>query len=838
MKLKKILAVIAASAIAAAALPSAAITASSYNDGLVVYYDFENDAEFPASITDKSGKGNAATVVNNSTKLTVKNGAAVFPAHSAGTAASTLRLPNGINSGITDFTYAAWVKSEGSDDYVRLFDFGNMANNDTYNSIFLRYSCTTGELFFQDRKIASAMYDSGKYLRVTLSGDNDIYGKWHHVAVTYKKSGSCYIPIIYIDGKAVSPSSPNTQFTRSLGDLGSLTTASNAMFIGRTVWGAADFAYMGSNPDFTGSMDEIRLYNRALSASEIYSLYSDTIHSNPVPGDIVLHYMLGGDEICESKSLSFDIGEVFTPTKKYTDIGALYTLVSVTDGEMNSIGSVTVGTEEQDIYLRYAENTECSGEISAYIGAADGRVHISADIFNGSHEEKTVTLISAEYDGGGSLSSVTVKRADVSPRTESASVSLDVDYSANGKIMLWDSAQPLCAATLLSDLNNHSGEISALIPNREDVMEDIYLANNYYQSIVSSSSENSYWDSAAYHTGNIEAYRLLGQKRWLNYSLEWAQNNNWSGYNTYNSYDADNQTCFQTYIDLYNISPSSEKISEIKRIIDAQAATSSDSYWTWADALYMSMPVFSKMYVLTGDKKYLDAMYKYFRYSMELMYDGEDGIPTSAAGYTTSASLYSGASYSDPDDYRNLFYRDAYRVYPLSSINGTKTFWSRGDGWVFAALAKVLADVPDDWEHYGELLRVYREMAAAIVGCQKTDDDGNGFWTESMLANYPLSPSYNPQGYETSGTAFFTYGLLWGINNGLLDENECIEAALRGWKYLSDVALQPNGLVGYVQEIGAAPQSYAPYNTDMKNYGVGAFLLAGCEMTRYCAKRE
>ena len=32
-----------------------------------------------------------------------------------------------------------------------------------------------------------------------------------------------------------------------------------------------------------------------------------------------------------------------------------------------------------------------------------------------------------------------------------------------------------------------------------------------------------------------------------------------------------------------------------------------------------------------------------------------------------------------------------------------------------------------------------------------------------------LDPEHAP-GPETSGTAFFTYGLLWGMNNGLLDK--------------------------------------------------------------------
>jgi rhamnogalacturonyl hydrolase YesR len=89
-------------------------------------------------------------------------------------------------------------------------------------------------------------------------------------------------------------------------------------------------------------------------------------------------------------------------------------------------------------------------------------------------------------------------------------------------------------------------------------------------------------------------------------------------------------------------------------------------------------------------------------------------------------------------------------------------------------------------------------------------------------------------GPETSGTAFFTYGLLWGINNGLLSEEEYWPTVEKAWTYLTTVALQPDGRVGYVQPIGerAIPGQIVDVNSTA-NFGVGAFLLAACEMVRF-----
>ncbi len=172
-----------------------------------------------------------------------------------------------------------------------------------------------------------------------------------------------------------------------------------------------------------------------------------------------------------------------------------------------------------------------------------------------------------------------------------------------------------------------------------------------------------------------------------------------------------------------------------------------------------------------------------------------------------------------------LFYRDAKYIYPKHQTdNGVKDFWARGNGWVFAGLAKVLNDLPQENTHRTEYLQVYKDMAQSLAKSQHKE----GYWTRSIL-----DPQHAP-GRETSGTAFFAYGYLWGVNNGILEKDEYKSTIERSWKYLTEVAMQPDGSIGYVQPIGERAnqhKSVGPQTT--ADFGVGAFLLAASEMYKY-----
>lgn len=352
-------------------------------------------------------------------------------------------------------------------------------------------------------------------------------------------------------------------------------------------------------------------------------------------------------------------------------------------------------------------------------------------------------------------------------------------------------------------------------PAKTVLLEMLKKVNNHWQA-GHKTEVRAFWDEAAYHTGNMELFAITGEEKYRLYSERWASYNQWMGAKSadksvwkyqYGENDddvlfGDWQICFQTYIDLYQLNPESYKIARAKEVMEYQMSTAANDYWWWADGLYMVMPVMTKLYKITGNKLYLEKLHEYFEYANRIMYDQKAG----------------------------LYYRDAKYVYPKhKSINDKKDFWARGNGWVFAGLAKVLKDLPVEDPHYKSYVTKYKALAKAILKSQQEE----GYWTRSMLdKNHAPGP-------ETSGTAFFTYGLFWGINNGYLEEKTYLNAALKGWQYLSEVALQKDGRIGYVQPIGekAIPGQIVNANSTT-NFGVGAFLLAGAEFYRYLDKQN
>ena len=378
-------------------------------------------------------------------------------------------------------------------------------------------------------------------------------------------------------------------------------------------------------------------------------------------------------------------------------------------------------------------------------------------------------------------------------------------------------------------------------------VKDVIRQVNTYWQTNNKAEVRAFWDNAAYHTGNIEVYKLLQDQQMLDYSIRWAEHNHWQGatetdpakwkYRQYGEGQdyvlfGDWQICFQTYIDLFmfkvyglkfiddytagkqghaSTSTINDKLSTINKeqsqmiarareVMGYEADSPQTDYWWWADALYMVMPVMTKMYRLTGEQKYLDKLYENLLYSDSIMLDPETG----------------------------LYFRDGKYVWPKhKSANGKKDYWARGDGWVLAGLAKVLQDMPETYVRQPFFVEKYTRLARAVASLQQPQ----GYWTRSMA-----DPQHAP-GPETSGTAFFTYGLLWGVNNGYLSKREFAPVIARAWRYLTETALQPSGKVGYVQPIGerAIPGQRVDQNSEA-NFGVGAFLLAACEYSRYLSQ--
>ncbi|MFV0471465.1 MAG: glycoside hydrolase family 88 protein [Paludibacteraceae bacterium] len=341
----------------------------------------------------------------------------------------------------------------------------------------------------------------------------------------------------------------------------------------------------------------------------------------------------------------------------------------------------------------------------------------------------------------------------------------------------------------------------AVLPSKSDIISQMKLVNDYWIA-QNTAPGNNQWARGAYFTGNLDFYKIYPKESYLQYALLWGNNNNWGLNGGSNTRNADNQTCGQTYIDLYNLDDTRQpnKIEAINRSINNMAYSNKSDDWWWIDALYMAMPVFTRMGVMLDDSLYFNRMY-------DLYTDAK-----------VRRGLFNPAT--------GLWYRDESFKPPYTTINGQESYWSRGNGWVIAAHARVLQLLPHTNSHRAEYIATFRQMAAALKECQRTD----GFWGVSLTDPNEYS------GPETSGTSFFTYALAWGINNQLLDSATYCPIVEKAWKGLTSIAVQPTGFLGYIQGVGSNPASSQPVTINSNaDFGVGAFLLAGSEVVKMAA---
>jgi rhamnogalacturonyl hydrolase YesR len=282
---------------------------------------------------------------------------------------------------------------------------------------------------------------------------------------------------------------------------------------------------------------------------------------------------------------------------------------------------------------------------------------------------------------------------------------------------------------------------------------------------------------------------VSGNDEYLRYAKLWAEANDWKLAPRLRH--ADDHLCGSTYLDIYEIEKEDYMISPTRQQFDSILATNTMSGredWKWADALFMAPPTWAKLGRITGDRRYYNFLHTQFFDAVIPIYDKEEF----------------------------LFYRDL-RFTNERSANGKKVFWSRGNGWVVGALPRILDNLESNDPYREKYERLLIEMCSSLIELQGKD----GLWRASLLdpVEFPMQ--------ESSGTAFFCYGMAWGINNGILEKDKYLPAVLDAWKGLCNV-VNDNGRLCYVQPGGAAPVEFSERYTHA--YAVGGFLLAGEQM--------
>ncbi|HEY7371857.1 MAG TPA: glycoside hydrolase family 88 protein [Polyangia bacterium] len=359
-----------------------------------------------------------------------------------------------------------------------------------------------------------------------------------------------------------------------------------------------------------------------------------------------------------------------------------------------------------------------------------------------------------------------------------------------------------------------TGGVSGL-PARAAVIALLRRANSYFTAkwpdpgtMIDSSHASHIWTRAVYYEGLMALDAVDPQASDVDYAVRWGTSHSWGLVGGTTTRTADNQCAGQTYIDLYNLDPQAMRIRDIKADIDMVVAGSAVNDWTWIDAVQMAMPVYAKLGKLgtsATSTGYYDKAYAMYANTRNVQ--GGNGL------------------YSKTD---HLWWRDQDFDPPYTEPNGKSCYWSRGNGWVLAALTRMLDILPAGEAHRAEYLADFTAMAEALRAVQRSD----GFW------NVSLSDPTHFGGPELTGTSLFTYGMAWGVRTGVLPAATYQPVIARAWTAMAS-AVHDNGFLGWVQGTGKQPSDGQPVTFDsvpnFEDFGLGCFLLGGSEIARLAA---
>ena len=361
---------------------------------------------------------------------------------------------------------------------------------------------------------------------------------------------------------------------------------------------------------------------------------------------------------------------------------------------------------------------------------------------------------------------------------------------------------------------------------QNNVLESAQKTNNYFMMKYSDPTlptnvkkvrPSSLWTRAVYYEGLMALNAIDPQQRYIDYAMTWADFHKWTPRNGVNTLDADDQCCGQTYVELAALKGGDQKalLANVIANLDHQMVTPNSKkqtstpkaktnvnslygWWTWIDAIQMAMPLYMQIANVTGEQKYRDHAMQMYRWTRN-----ECG----------------GGLFNTKD---GLWWRDADYVPPYKEKDGKDCYWSRGNGWVYAAIVRCMNQLSPKSKEYKELKKDFLLMSKGLLSCQHED----GFWHASLVsdADYPTP--------EMTGTALFLYGMAWGIQQGLLKAKTYRPACDKAWQALAS-CVHNDGFLGWNQGTGKEPSAGQPVTfdsvPDFEDYGTGCFLLGATE---------
>ena len=366
------------------------------------------------------------------------------------------------------------------------------------------------------------------------------------------------------------------------------------------------------------------------------------------------------------------------------------------------------------------------------------------------------------------------------------------------------------------------------LPTRAEVLSAMELANEHFTQKYPDAGAPTYvgrmrpsnlWTRGVYFEGLValtDIEHATNAPKYApnhKYLTDWATFHKWMPRNGVKTRDADDYCCCQSYLAMY-LDGQTVDLTPTRQCMDNLLATPASLHdWTWIDAIQMGLPVLTKLSLVVQKQGDTD----FSRYA-------EHGWKM----YQWTRDSLAGGLFNRQE---GLWWRDKDFTPPYSEPNGRNCYWSRGNGWVYAALVRAMQDIID-MQAYDSHLDQYRAdymlMTEALKQCQRKD----WFW------NVSLHDESNYGGKELTGTALFTYGMAWGIRQGWLEEKTYTPIVAATWKAMVVNCLHTDGFLGFVQGTGKQPSDSQPvgydHEPDFDDFGLGCFLLAGSEVYQLC----
>lgn len=239
----------------------------------------------------------------------------------------------------------------------------------------------------------------------------------------------------------------------------------------------------------------------------------------------------------------------------------------------------------------------------------------------------------------------------------------------------------------------------------------------------------------------------------------------------------------------------------------------------WDDTIFMIGIYLQKMYLWTGDEKYIDELFLQIDAHREKLLDEKTGL------------WYHGWD-GDNRNRCNFCGQSGWSKNPEKRSN---EFWGRGNGWVVVTMAETVLTLPKDHPKRALAETYLKEM---IVNLPTVQDTLSGHWYQ-----LPMRPEQVGNYIESSATAMFAYGILVAIQEGIVTDDifeNSIERAYHGLRTHSVKELS-NGDLSITNVckgtcIGDMNYYLKRKANGQKPYGIGMAILFGRAYENHISK--